>query len=71
MSATKPTAKPLKSVKFSRYLKWIILALVLAIIAFFVLEFTIPPKPHPSISPPLSRQAISKTPYWHQVKLKP
>lgn len=36
MSATKPTAKPLKSVKFSRYLKWIILALVLAIIAFFV-----------------------------------
>lgn len=48
-NATKPTAKPLKSVKFSRYLKWIILALVLAIIAFIVLEFTIPPKPHPSI----------------------
>lgn len=35
MSATKPTTKPLKSIKFGRYLKWIILALVLIAAAVF------------------------------------
>ncbi|WP_294033332.1 efflux RND transporter periplasmic adaptor subunit [uncultured Moraxella sp.] len=35
MSSAKPTAKSFSSVKFSRYIKWIILALVLAALAFF------------------------------------
>ncbi len=35
MSSAKPTAKSFSSFKFSRYIKWIILALVLASLAFF------------------------------------
>lgn len=35
MSSAKPTTKSFSSFKFSRYLKWIILALVLAALAFF------------------------------------